>query len=76
MYQLAKHHQAHVRLLYHQNQGCQYFFLFIYLFILRERESTSEGGEKRGEDKIPSRLCTASTEPNAWLKITSHEIMT
>ena len=41
-----------------------FFFMFIYL----ERE-----GEK---ERIPSRLHTASAEPNAGLDLMKHEIMT
>ena len=51
-----------------------FFFKFIYLFILREKESTSRGGIERG--RIPSRLCTASAEPNVELKLRNCEIVT
>ena len=46
-------------------------FLFLYF---RERECTHEGVEvERG---IPSRLCTASTEPDAGPEPMNSEIMT
>ena len=45
--------------------------LFLSLFILREGRDR-EGGRER----IPSRLHTASTEPNVGLKLTNREIMT
>ena len=38
----------------------------------RERAQVGEGRRER----IPSRLCTISTEPNAGLKLTTREIMT
>ena len=34
----------------------------------RERE--------RGRERIPSRLCSVSTEPNVELELTNHEITT
>ena len=37
-----------------------------------QREREREGGRQR----IPSRLCPVSMEPDAWLKLTNHEIMT
>ena len=48
-------------------------------FWERERESASRGGaEKEGdtESKAGSRLWAFSTEPDAELELTSHEIMT
>ena len=38
------------------------FFKFVYLF--RERESMGEGQRKSERERIPSRLCTVSTELN------------
>ena len=38
----------------------------------RERETEREGERER----IPSRLCTVSTEPDMKLKLTNREIMT
>ena len=35
----------------------------------------SGGGAERAGERIPSRLCTVSTEPNAGLELTNHEIM-
>ena len=52
-------------------------FKFIYLFLRereRDRESTCRGGTER-RDRIPSRLCTISTEPDAGLELTNCEIM-
>ena len=46
-----------------------HIFLKVYLFILKQRE------RQRGREKIPSRLCTGSTEPDAGLELTNHEIM-
>ena len=48
---------------------------------MRERESTCAGasrgrGRGRGRERIPSRLRTASTEPDAGLELNNREIMT
>ena len=54
-------------------------FLSFYLFIVdreKEREREGEGQRERDRERIPSRLCTVSTEPNAGLKLTNIEIMT
>ena len=34
------------------------------------------GQRESGKDRIPSRLCTASVEPNVGLGLTNREIMT
>ena len=58
------------------------FLKKFYLFILRERErdrereSKSRGGAERGRERIPSRFHAVSTDPDAELKPTNHEIMT
>ena len=55
--------------------------MFIYLFWERERESeractwVGEGAKRKGE-RIPSRLCALSAEPDVELKPRNHEIMT
>ena len=58
------------------------FFFNVYLFIFererereRERDSKQGRGRERGRQRIPSRLLTVSTEPNAGLKPMNHEIM-
>ena len=52
--------------------------MFIYLFWEREREieSEQERGREREGDRIPNRIHTVSTEPDAGLKPTNCEIMT
>ena len=41
------------------------------------RESMSKGAaEREKERKIPSRLCTVSTEPQMGLILRNHQIMT
>ena len=54
--------------------------MLIYLFILRERERERAHepgrGRERGRERIPSRLHTASSEPDVELELTNHEIMT
>ena len=39
-------------------------FLKVYLFILRERESTSRVEAERRRDRIPTRLRVISAEPD------------
>ena len=61
-------------------------FLNVYLFILRERQKENErahmsgrGAERerrRQRERILSRLCALSTEPDPGLNLTNHEIMT
>ena len=58
--------------------------IFLSLFILRERERESErgsmseqgSGRERRRERIPSRLHTASTEPDTGLELPNCEIMT
>ena len=47
------------------------------MFIYFERESEHELGRDREKERqrIPSRLHSASAEPDAGLKLTNHEIM-
>ena len=58
----------------------QFFFNFVlngYSFF--ERLSVSGGGAEREgdtESHAGSRLCTDSTEPDAGLELTDHEILT
>ena len=55
----------------------------MYLFILRKRERASQGGparerkreRERERGRIPSTLCTISTEPDVRLEHTDCEIM-
>ena len=42
----------------------------------RERALAGEGQRERGKERIPSRLHTASTEPDTVLEFTNHEIVT
>ena len=41
-----------------------------------ERQSISGRRTERGRERIPSRLCTDSTEPDVGLELTNHVIMT
>ena len=57
------------------------FFFVVVVFISffereRQRERTEEGQRERDRDRIPSRLHTVSTESDAGLELTNHEIMT
>ena len=51
-----------------------FFFKFLNLFWERETARAERG--QREIEKIPSRLCTVSTESNAGLKLTNYETMT
>ena len=51
------------------------FFFYKCLFIF-ETESASRGEAERKRERISSRLCTVSTEPDEGLNLTNHEIMT
>ena len=47
------------------------------MFIFeRERERMQAGEGQREEDRIRSRLCADSSEPNVGLELTNQEIMT
>ena len=46
------------------------FFFQVYLFILRETETVPVGDVGAGGERIPSRLCAPSTEPNVGLEPT------
>ena len=50
--------------------------MFLVFIFGRERERTSGIGAERGRERIPSRLCTISTEPEVGLEPTNHKIMT
>ena len=53
-----------------------YFFKCSFISVERERESKQERGRERGRQRIPSRLCTVSTEFHKGLKLRKPEIMT
>ena len=43
---------------------------------MREREREQEWrGRERGGERIPSRLCVVSAEPNARLELANRELM-
>ena len=52
------------------------FFKEIFIYFEREREHELGMGRERGRQRIPSRLCADSKEPNTGLELTNHEIMT
>ena len=55
------------------------FSFLIYLKRERERERERErnaGGEERKGERIPSKHCTVSAEPNAGLELVNREVMT
>ena len=52
-----------------------YLFIFkVYLFILTEKERQRDS-KLRVRDRIPSRLCAVSAEPEAGLELTTCEIL-
>ena len=51
--------------------GCVFVFKFIYLLWERKKKSACGRDRKRGRERIPSRLCTVSTEPHVGLKVRS-----
>ena len=51
-------------------------FAITGLFYKVYFERTCSGGAERKGERISSRLYAASTEPNAKLHLTNHEIMT
>ena len=53
-----------------------FFFLMFIYFLERKRERTSREGAEIGGQRIQSRLCTDSREPDAGLELTNHEMMT
>ena len=52
------------------------FFKFIYLFLERQREYKQGRGREREGERIPRRLLTVSTQPDAGLELTNREVMT
>ena len=61
-------------------------FLFFYFILLkkffkciyfeRENDEGQREREREGRERIPSRFCIVSAEPDAGLGLTNHEIMT
>ena len=50
-------------------------FLSLFIYFERETECTSERGAEREGERILSRLCSVSSEPDVGLRFTNHEIM-
>ena len=50
--------------------------IFLIFFTYFERERERERDAERGRERIPSRLCTVSTQPEGGLELTDCEIMT
>ena len=47
---------------------CSIYLFLKFIYFERDRDSASEGGRERWRERIPSRLCTASTGPDAGLE--------
>ena len=85
-YQYTNENMKHWELSYIVSEDAKWYsyleknfqVFFFSLFISRERRRKEEWGRgrKRGRDRIPSRLCTISSEPHAGLYPTNCEIMT
>ena len=43
---------------------------------MKDRAGAAEAEREGERERIPSRFCTVSTEPDAGLKLRNHEIMT
>ena len=54
--------------------GCPKETEGMYVFINREKERAGE--EQKDRERILSRLCAVSAEPDAGLDLTNREIMT
>ena len=52
------------------------FPLKFLLFILRMSKHEQRGDGKKKRERIPSRLCAFSAEPDMGLDLMNHEIMT
>ena len=50
--------------------------MFIYFQRKKEREHKHGRGRERGRERVPSRLCTVSTEPHMGLNLTNPEMVT
>ena len=61
-----------------RHRNFEKMFLLIYFERERETERESRGGadRERGSERIPSRLCTDSTEPDMGLEPMKSEIVT
>ena len=46
------------------------------MFIYFEGERSGEGQRERGSERIPSRLCAISREPDVGLELTNREFVT
>ena len=52
-------------------------FFFFNVYFLREKERECTGRDReRGRERIPSRLCAVSAEPDVGLKLANREITT
>ena len=52
------------------------FFSTLSIYFERETEHKWRRGRERGRKRIPSKLCTASAEPDTGLELTDREIVT
>ena len=56
-----------------------FFLLTLFIYFERDRERKKEnmnrGGTEKGRERIPTRLCAPSTEPDVGLEPTNYEIM-
>ena len=52
------------------------FIFLMFIYFEREIECKQGRDSERGRERIPSSLCTVSTELDMGLKLTNQEIMT
>ena len=52
------------------------FVLSLFIWRQRQTASVGAGGAETDGDRIPSRLCTVSTEPDLGLELTNRGIIT
>ena len=48
----------------------------MFIYFEKEGENTSRGGAERGRERVPSRLCAVSAEPDVGLELTNRESRT
>ena len=53
-----------------------YLFIHLFIYLYFEKENVQEGHRGRERERISSRLCTVSAEPDVGKDITNCEIMT
>ena len=58
------------------NDNISGFFLSLFIYFERERDSASRGRAERKEERIPSMLYAVSTQTDVGLKLMNLEVTT